>query len=241
MVYEARVGLPHGQGALEGLEAQLCVHVVIQRPPDDLAAVQLDEHGEVRPSRADGQVRDVADARHVRRRHREVARAHVRRDGARVRRVRRRTAESTQWSAVQALLAHDPRDALVIHAQPLLAKRRRHARAPVGAAAGAGSGRFKLEVWADNWFSLSLGDTLVVEDPVSITTERSFNAVTHSFDATFPLNLNFILKDFKEEDSGLEYIGTDGQQLGTAASSPRSRTRRPRASSPSQTPRGGAP
>ncbi len=77
-----------------------------------------------------------------------------------------------------------------------------------------GSGRFKLEAWADNWFSLSLGDALVVEDPVSITTERSFNAVTHSFDASFPLNLNFVLKDFKENDSGLEYIGTAGQQMG---------------------------
>jgi hypothetical protein len=77
-----------------------------------------------------------------------------------------------------------------------------------------GSGQFKLEAWADNWFSLSLGDTLVVEDPVSITTERSFNAVTHSFDATLPMNLNFILKDFKENDSGLEYIGTEQQQMG---------------------------
>ncbi len=77
-----------------------------------------------------------------------------------------------------------------------------------------GSGRFKLEAWADNWFSMSLGGALVVEDPVSITTERSFNPVTHSFDASFPMNLNFILKDFKENDSGLEYIGTTVQQMG---------------------------
>ena len=48
------------------------------------------------------------------------------------------------------------------------------------------SGQYKLEAWADHWFSLSLGDTLVVEDPVSI----------------------------KEDDSGLEYIGTDRQQMG---------------------------
>lgn len=87
----------------------------------------------------------------------------------------------------------------------------------LGACSGqvdTGSGRFKLEAWADNWFSLSLGDALVVEDPVSITTERSFNAVTHSFDSSFPMNLNFTLKDFKEDDSGLEYIGTSRQQMG---------------------------
>jgi len=77
-----------------------------------------------------------------------------------------------------------------------------------------GSGRFKLEAWADNWFSLSLGDALVVEDPVSITTERSFNAETIEFSATYPLTVAFVTKDYKETDSGLEYIGTPRQQMG---------------------------
>lgn len=40
----------------------------------------------------------------------------------------------------------------------------------------SGTGQFKLEAWADNWFSVSLGATLLVEDSVSITTERSLNA-----------------------------------------------------------------
>ena len=72
----------------------------------------------------------------------------------------------------------------------------------------------KGEVWADNWFAFYLGDTLIAEDSVSITTERSFNAETFTFEATYPLTLNFIAKDFKENDTGLEYIGTNRQQMG---------------------------
>lgn len=73
---------------------------------------------------------------------------------------------------------------------------------------------FQLEAWADNWFAAYLGEALIVEDSVSITTERSFNAETAIFEASYPLNLNFILKDFKENDTGLEYIGTNRQQMG---------------------------
>jgi hypothetical protein len=70
------------------------------------------------------------------------------------------------------------------------------------------------DVWADNWFALYLGDKLLVEDSVPITTERSFNAESFSFRADYPLVLNFVVKDFKEDDSGLEYIGTPKQQMG---------------------------
>lgn len=83
-----------------------------------------------------------------------------------------------------------------------------------GATTERGSGQYKLEAWADNWFSMSLGDTLVMEDSVSITTERSFNAEIYSFDAELPMNLNFVLKDYKANDTGLEYVGTDKQQMG---------------------------
>lgn len=72
----------------------------------------------------------------------------------------------------------------------------------------------KGEVWADNWSALYLGDQLVMEDSVSITTERSFNAEVFTFEASYPIRLNFILKDFKENDTGLEYIGTNKQQMG---------------------------
>ena len=70
------------------------------------------------------------------------------------------------------------------------------------------------EVWADNWFTFYSGNTLVVEDSDSIRIERSFNSETFTFVANYPLVLNFILKDFKENDTGLEYIGTRRQQLG---------------------------
>ena len=73
---------------------------------------------------------------------------------------------------------------------------------------------FRGEAWADNWFALYSGDRLLAEDQVPITTERSFNAETFTFKATYPLSLAFILKDYKENDSGLEYIGKPNQQMG---------------------------
>lgn len=74
--------------------------------------------------------------------------------------------------------------------------------------------RFKGEVWADNWFACYLGDAKVAEDSVPITTERSFNAETFSFDGTYPLELNFVIKDYIQDDTGLEYIGAANQQMG---------------------------
>lgn len=72
----------------------------------------------------------------------------------------------------------------------------------------------KADVWADNWFAFYLGEQLIKEDSVPITTERSFNAETFTFNAEYPLVLNFVMKDFKENDTGLEYIGTNRQQMG---------------------------
>ena len=74
--------------------------------------------------------------------------------------------------------------------------------------------RFKGEVWADNWFSFYLGETKIAEDSVPITTERSFNAETFSFNATYPLDLNFVIRDYIKNDTGLEYIGKSRQQIG---------------------------
>lgn len=78
----------------------------------------------------------------------------------------------------------------------------------------AGSVSIRGEVWADNWFAFYLGEELIVEDSVPITTERSFNAESFEFKADYPLQLNFIAKDFRENDTGLEYIGTRRQQMG---------------------------
>lgn len=73
---------------------------------------------------------------------------------------------------------------------------------------------FQLDAWADNWFAAYLDESLIVEDSVPITTERSFNKETAIFTGSYPLNINVILKDFKENDTGLEYIGAGNQQMG---------------------------
>lgn len=69
-------------------------------------------------------------------------------------------------------------------------------------------------VWADNWFAMSVNGIEVLEDSVSITTERSFNQETATFTAELPMTVAITAKDFKENDSGLEYIGTRRQQMG---------------------------
>lgn len=77
-----------------------------------------------------------------------------------------------------------------------------------------GTNTYRGEVWADNWSAMYVGDTLVMEDSVSITTERSFNEETFTFRATPPFLLNVVMKDYKANDSGLEYIGQQNQQMG---------------------------
>ncbi len=77
-----------------------------------------------------------------------------------------------------------------------------------------GSTTIRGDVWADNWFALYIGEDLILEDSVSITTERSFNAESFTFNVDLPAQLNFIFKDFKENDTGLEYIGANNQQMG---------------------------
>ena len=72
----------------------------------------------------------------------------------------------------------------------------------------------KGEVWADNWFAFYLGEELIVEDSTPLTTERSFNAEAFVFNADYPMQLNFLVRDFKENDTGLEYIGARNQQMG---------------------------
>ena len=74
-----------------------------------------------------------------------------------------------------------------------------------------GSISIRGDVWADNWFAFYLGETLVIEDSVPISTDRSFNAESFEFNADYPLQLNFVAKDFKENDTGLEYIGSPRQ------------------------------
>ena len=73
---------------------------------------------------------------------------------------------------------------------------------------------FSADVWADNWFEMRIDGTQVAEDSVPITTERSFNAESFSFEGERPFVIGLVAKDFKENDTGLEYIGTGRQQMG---------------------------
>jgi len=72
----------------------------------------------------------------------------------------------------------------------------------------------RADVYSDNWYAIYVGEELTAEDSVAYNTERSFNADSVTFDIELPAQLNFVLKDFKENDSGLEYIGTNRQQIG---------------------------
>lgn len=70
------------------------------------------------------------------------------------------------------------------------------------------------EIWVDNWFEMYVNGEKVLEDSVPITTERSFNAETITLTNQLPMAVAFMAKDFKENDTGLEYIGTNRQQMG---------------------------
>lgn len=70
------------------------------------------------------------------------------------------------------------------------------------------------DIFVDNWFAVFLEDELVLEDPVAFKTERSFNAESFQFSADLPAHMTVIMKDFYEDDSGLEYIGSRRQQIG---------------------------
>jgi len=73
---------------------------------------------------------------------------------------------------------------------------------------------FSADVWSDNWFEMRIDAEQVAEDSVPITTERSFNAESFTFEAERPFVIGLVAKDFKENDTGLEYIGTRRQQMG---------------------------
>lgn len=83
-----------------------------------------------------------------------------------------------------------------------------------GSATESESRTLRADVWADNWFALYVGDELIKEDSVPYNTERSFNSESFSFQTTLPAQIYVIIKDFKEDDTGLEYIGKAGQQIG---------------------------
>ncbi|MGI9425041.1 MAG: PEBP family protein [Hyphomicrobiaceae bacterium] len=79
---------------------------------------------------------------------------------------------------------------------------------------GSGGTKVVAEVWVDNWFSLAVNGRPLIEDSVAYKTERSFNAERVTFNAEFPMTIAFEFRDFVENDTGLEYIGSNRQQIG---------------------------
>ena len=108
----------------------------------------------------------------------------------------------------------------MISSAPVVSATKRPAKKVTTTTAKTGSSttsvktKFRAEVWADNWFSMSVNGILLGEDSVPITTERSFNAETFTFTATAPFTIAIQAKDFKQNESGLEYIGKANQQMG---------------------------
>lgn len=80
--------------------------------------------------------------------------------------------------------------------------------------ASASPSSYTVDVWADNWMAVYVDGEKIGEDSVPITTERSFNAERFTFEATPPFTVGIEAKDFKETDSGIEYIGQPKQQMG---------------------------
>lgn len=89
-----------------------------------------------------------------------------------------------------------------------------HAADTAPAASAASTRTIKAQVWVDNWFALYSGNTLIKEDSVPYNTEMSFNTESFTFNTTLPAQLSVIMKDYKENDTGLEYIGSRRQQAG---------------------------
>ena len=89
-----------------------------------------------------------------------------------------------------------------------------HAADTASTANTAATRTIKAQVWADNWFALYSGNTLIKEDSVPYMTEQSFNTESFTFNTTLPAQLSVIMKDYKENDTGLEYIGSRRQQAG---------------------------
>lgn len=79
---------------------------------------------------------------------------------------------------------------------------------------GTGTTKVKAEIWVDNWFAMSVNGAPLIEDSVPFKTERSFNAERVTFSTDLPATVAFEFRDFRQNDTGLEYIGTGRQQVG---------------------------
>jgi hypothetical protein len=98
-------------------------------------------------------------------------------------------AKQAATTAVHSIQSATPAPSAAAPAAPAVSS---NAVSSNAVSSNAVSSSFTAEVWADNWFSLYVNGTLVGEDSVPITTERSFNAETITFNATYPLSIAMI-------------------------------------------------
>ncbi|MEM7415851.1 MAG: PEBP family protein [Gemmatimonadota bacterium] len=77
-----------------------------------------------------------------------------------------------------------------------------------------GEGDIRVDVWADNWFAMYANGELIEEDATPFDTERSFDGASFHFDAELPIQVAVVVRDYIENDTGLEYIGRRNQQMG---------------------------
>lgn len=82
------------------------------------------------------------------------------------------------------------------------------------ALSGKDSLTVRADVWVDNWFMLSVNGQTVLEDSTPFNTERSFNGDSGVFEIKLPATVALEFRDFYENDTGLEYIGSKRQQMG---------------------------
>ena len=80
--------------------------------------------------------------------------------------------------------------------------------------AALGAETYSADVRTDNWFEMWINGETGADDSVPITTERSFNAESLEFEAERPFVIGLVAMGFRENDTGLEYIGTGRQQMG---------------------------
>ena len=73
---------------------------------------------------------------------------------------------------------------------------------------------FTAQAWGDNWFEFYVDGEVVMTDSEPLMKEQSFNAEDFSFKAELPAQIAVVLMDYKEDDSGFEYIGSRRQQMG---------------------------
>ena len=63
------------------------------------------------------------------------------------------------------------------------------------AASPALADTFQADVWAATWFEMRINGETVAVDSVPITTERSFNAESFTFEAERPFTIGLIAMD----------------------------------------------